>query len=120
MLADPQSLTLLGVSTSLPRTSPAPSNGNRYSLSGSNSETEVLITRTVGRRKRAEVRLNHKKWADDPATSGTYIPVSLSVVFYVDFPTTGYTDADVATISGDLVNYLDTSGLLAKIVGGET
>lgn len=120
MLADPQSITLQGVVTSLPKTSPSPANGSRYTYSADGVDVELLVTRTAGRRNRAEVRLNHKKWSADPAMDGAFLPVSMSAVFYVDFPTTGYVNADVATISGDLVNYLDVAGLLTKVINGET
>lgn len=122
MLTDPQTVTLLTVSTALAKV-PGPSNGSKYRYQAADGTTmyELIPTFTDnGRRRKCIVRLNAQKVAADPLDTGAYIPVQMSVVFTIDYPAVGYAPADVAMLAGDMVNYLDTAGLLAKIVGGET
>lgn len=121
MLADPQVITLQGVSSSLPNAKPDPANGSRYWLNDGTNDYEVLVTyNRTPKRNRAVVRLNHVKLVEDTYNTVMMQTVSASFTFVIDSPVQGYTSAQVTTLAGDLVNYLDTAGLLAKIVGGET
>jgi len=121
MLADPQTITLQSSSRNLPRTMPSPPSGSAYRLTADSTEFEVLVTSTEGAtRRRRQIRFNHRKFVEDPLSNVNNIQVSSSYVFYIDMPAVGYTDAEVTNLAADFVNYLDTSGLLTKIVAGET
>lgn len=122
MLTDPQSITILATARSLVKI-PGPSNGSRYRYQDNDGTTifELIPTYTdTGKRRKAIIRLNASKMALDPLETGSFVPAQMSVVLTIDFPSVGYSPPEVETIAADMVNYLDTAGLIAKLVSGQT
>jgi len=122
MLTDPQTITIMATARSLVRI-PGPSNGSRYLYVDNDGTTrfELIPTYTdTGKRRRAVIRLNAQKVAVDPLETGSFIPAQMSVVLTIDYPAVGYTPAEVEAIASDMVNYLDTAGLVGKFVSGQT
>lgn len=117
-LTDPQSITINGVTTSLPRVT----SGN-YSASYSNSDGTIIqkVSHVLGRRNRRMIRVDHRKVAADPLTSNN-VECSMSVYMVVDAPKSGYSVAEQKQIVDALIASLTaTSGALTtKLLGGES
>lgn len=116
MLADPQSVTINAVATSLPRTNQGATQNVYTSADG---KTTMTTKQNVSaKRFRREVRLSQTKIAADPisavnAESGT------SVYLVVDEPRTGvFTDTEIGYLIDALKAWL-TSANYAKVLGGE-
>jgi len=116
--ADPQSVTIGGTTTSLPRVSA----GNNQSSYKSN---DGLITQTVssqyGKRVRRTLRLDHSKVAADPFVSGVNTKYSMSTYVVVDVPTTGYTVAEAKAVVDGLMTILtaSTGAKITQLLGGD-
>lgn len=118
MLADPQSITHNTVATSLP----AISRGDNKSVYKTSDGQFQL---TVGHeykpnRNRFVVRLDQLLVSEDPYNTALNKPFSTSVYLVVDAPVIGMTTGQVVYQAQALVDYLDGSGLLTKVIGGET
>lgn len=117
MFNDPQSITLNGTASSLPRTSSGVTSGQFNTPDG----TAILkISHAVGKRARRTVRLEHAKIAADPLTSAN-TKYSMTAYVVVDVPPVGYTVAEAQAVVAGLTKWLtDTSGSnVAKLLGGE-
>lgn len=117
MFADPQSVTISGSATSLPRTGVAPS-GATYTSSDGN--TKLTVSHQNGKRNRRTVRLDIRKIAADPLLDGVSREYSMSAYLVIDHPTVGFTGTEVVANVKALTDYLGTAGLVAKIFGGES
>lgn len=113
-LSDPQSVTVNAVAVSLPRIFP----GNKYA-SADGAYTMTIDHQYKPLRTRHVVRIDHKKLADDPFVYNTGRNYSASFTFIIDAPAFGYDNASLGYMAQGLVDYLDVSGLLAKVLGGE-
>jgi len=115
VLADPQSVTINSVATSLPRTSAGPTQNVYTDATGVTSmTTKQNITAS---RFRREVRLSQHKVVADPI-SGLNKDLGLSVYLVVDEPKSGFSDAEI----GYLIDALKTwasSANYNKVLGGE-
>lgn len=115
MLADPQSVTINAVATSLPRTSTGPTVNGYTSADGVTSmTTKQNITAS---RFRREVRLSQHKVAADPI-SGLNKDLGVSVYFVVDEPKSGYSDTEIGYLIDALKTWLSSANYL-KVLGGE-
>lgn len=116
MLADPQSVTINAVATSLPRTQLGP-NQNQYTSADGNT---VMTTKQniTAKRFRREVRLAQSKIAADPI-SAVNSSTGVSVYFVVDEPKNGvFTDAEIGYLIDALKAWL-TLANYNKVLGGE-
>ena len=115
MLADPQSVTINAVATSLPRTQAGPSS-NVYTSADQNTTmtTKQNVTAT---RFRREVRLSQQKVAADPI-SGLNRNLGVSTYLVIDEPKSGFTDAEIGYLIDALKAWL-TSTNYNKVLGGE-
>lgn len=117
-LTDPQSITINGVTTSLPRVT----SGN-YSASYSSADGNIVqrISHVLGRRSRRMIRVDHRKVAADPFTSAN-VEVSMSCYMVIDVPKSGYSVAEQKqVVDGLIANLTATSGALTtKLLGGES
>jgi hypothetical protein len=116
MLADPQSVTINAVATSLPRTSNGASQNVYTSADG---KTMMTTKQNVSaKRYRREVRLSQSKIAADPisavnAESGT------SVYLVVDEPRNGvFSDTEIGYLIDALKTWLSSANY-NKVLGGE-
>ncbi|DAD49958.1 TPA_asm: coat protein [ssRNA phage Esthiorhiza.2_10] len=117
--ADPQSVKISGVTTSLPRVS----TGKYESLYRSaDGNIELLASTSEGKRVRATIRINHKKITADPFIPTTNVSVGSSIYLVFDSPVVGYTDAELKAVYDGFIEALQaTSSLLVtKLLGGES
>lgn len=115
MLADPQSVTINSVATSMAKTSPGASQSVFTSADGNTYMTTKQ--NTSAKRFRREVRLSQKKIAADPI-SALNVEHSTSVIFIVDEPRAGFTDTEIGYLIDALKAWL-TSTNYNKVLGGE-
>lgn len=115
MLADPQSVTINAVATSLPRTLAGPTS-NQYTSNDGNT-TMTTKQNTTATRFRREVRLSQKKVAADPI-SGVNKELGLSVYLVVDEPRAGFSDTETGYLIDALKAWL-ISANYNKVLGGE-
>lgn len=115
MLADPQSVTINAVATSLPKTD----NGvtaNTYTSSDGNTAMTVKQNTTASRFRR-EVRLSQQKIAADPI-SAVNKQIGASVYLVIDEPRTGFSDVELGYLIDALKAWL-TSANYNRVLGGE-
>lgn len=116
---DPQSITIAGVTSSLPRVN----SGNR---SSEYQSADGLITlsaqHALGRRTRQVLRIDHGKITTDPfiPTQNTRVGMSNYIVF--DRPPAGYTNAQALEVyQGFKALFTGTTdALVVKLLGGES
>jgi len=116
--SDPQSVTIGGVTTSLPRVSSG--NGTGAFASGDGSIL-MEVRNSYGKRIRRTVRLTTKKLVSDPLLPSSNIPVSGAVYLVVDVPVQGITAAEIKDQAVGLLTNLtaSTNANLIKALGGE-
>jgi hypothetical protein len=115
MLADPQSVTINGVATSLPRTQQGTTQNIYTSADGNTSMT--TRQNTTSTRFRREVRLSQKKIAADPI-SAVNKEIGVSVYLVIDEPRAGFTDTEIGYLI-DALKAWSTSTNYNKVLGGE-
>lgn len=115
MLADPQSVTINAVATSLPRTQAGPSVNVYTSADG--VTTMTTKQNTTASRFRREVRLSQHKVTADPI-SGLNKDLGVSVYLVIDEPKSGFTDTEIGYLVEALKGWL-TSANYNKVLGGE-
>jgi len=115
VLADPQSVTINAVATSLPKTLNGPTS-NQYTSSDGNTSM-VTKQNTTASRFRREVRLSQKKVAADPI-SGVNKELGVSVYLVMDEPRAGFSDAEIGYLIDALKAWLISTNY-NKVLGGE-
>jgi hypothetical protein len=115
--SDPQSVTVSGTASSLPRTSSGTNSGAFQSPDGA---IVLKVSNAYGKRNRRTVRLEHAKIAADPLTAAN-TKFSMTAYVVVDTPVVGYSVAEAQAVVAALTKWLtDTSGSnVAKLLGGE-
>lgn len=118
-LADPQSITINGVTTSLPRVGSGVHNGVFQSNDGN---IKFSAAHAYGKRVRRNIRVDMSKIAADPLISSQSVKYSTSVYLVVDLPVTGFTNAELQfLITGFITQLQATSNLVTtKLLGGES
>jgi hypothetical protein len=116
MLADPQSVTINAVATSLPRTLMS-ANQNTYTAADGNTAMVTKQNVTPSRFRR-EVRLTQKKVAADPI-SAVNAEKSVSVYLVIDEPRAGFSDTEIGYLIEALKSWL-ISANYNKVLGGES
>lgn len=118
MFTDPQSVTISGVASSLPRVS---SGQNSGTFQKDDATLVYSVSSSYGKRNRRTARFVHTKTAADPLFPAQNAPYSMTVYMVVDAPKVGYTIAEQkAVIDGWLANLQATSGAnITKLLGGE-
>lgn len=115
MLADPQSVTINAVATSLPRVQTSPTQNTYTDATGNTSM--VTKQNTTASRFRREIRLSQKKVAADPI-SAVNKEIGVSVYLVIDEPRWGFTDAEIGYLI-DALKAWATSTNYNKILTGE-
>lgn len=115
MLADPQSVTINAVATSLPRTQAGPTQ-NVYTSADGNT---IMTTKqnTTSSRFRREVRLSQQKIAADPI-SAVNKQIGVSVYMVIDEPLAGFSDTEIGYLIDALKTWASSANYL-KVLGGE-
>lgn len=116
MFADPQSVTINGVATSLARTKIGPDSAVYTSADGNTTMT-TKQTSTAGRFRR-EVRLSQQKISADPI-SALNTSKGFSVYLVVDEPKAGFSDLEIAYLVNALVGSWATPANLTRVYVGE-
>lgn len=115
MLADPQSVTINAVATSLAKTSPG---GTQNVFTSADGNTTMTTKQNVtAKRFRREVRISQKKIAADPI-SALNVESSVSTYLVIDEPRAGFSDTEIGYLIDALKGWL-TSANYNKVLGGE-
>jgi len=119
MFADPQTITITGVTTSLPRVGSGVNNGSFQSSDGS---IKLSAAHAYGRRTRRTVRVDFSKIAADPLISSQSIKYSTSLYLVLDEPVTGFTRAEQLALFTGFNTQLtaSTNAVITKFLGGES
>jgi hypothetical protein len=117
--ADPQSVTINGVATSLPRTGSGDASGNFTAADGS---VQLKVSHVYGRRTRREIRLIQTKTSSDPLIPSQNVVSSMSVYLVVDAPKNGFSVTEEKYLLDAIVAYLGASSGAkgAQLLGGES
>lgn len=118
-LADPQSIKISGVTTSLPRVS----TGKYQSVyESSDGLIKLSLASTIGKRTRRVVRVDVSKITTDPFIPANNVEVSTSMYLVIDEPPAGFTNADLKAIYDGFVEALQatSSVVVTKLLGGES
>lgn len=115
MLADPQSVTINAVATSLPKTQSGATQNTYTSVDGNTSM--VTKQNTTATRFRREVRLSQQKVAADPI-SAVNKQIGVSVYLVIDEPRYGFSDTEIGYLI-DALKAWSTSTNYNKVLGGE-
>lgn len=118
-LADPQSIKISGVTTSLPRVS----TGAFSSVYESSDGTIDLKLSTVeSNRKRHVVRVDVSKITADPFVPAENREVSMSSYLVIDRPLVGYTNTEALAVVAGLTEALAAteSKILKALLGSES
>lgn len=116
--ADPQSVTINAVASSLPRVS---SSGSSSIYQKDDGLVRMTIAHSGTKRFRRTIRIDHSKIAPDPLVSAQNIKFSMSCYLVVDVPPTGYTVAEQKQIVDALTAYLTASSgaRVTQLLGAE-
>jgi len=117
--ADPESITIGGVTTSLPRTS---FGDNKPEYSSSDGLIRLSASHAYGKRIRRVIRLDHSKVAANPFDSSVNAKYSMSNYMVFDVPPVGYSVANILDVYIGFKDLLIAGGsaLPSKLVGGES
>lgn len=118
---DPQSITISGVTTSLPRTSQL-SDESEYTSSDGLIKLSASHALTKGNRNRRVLRIDHAKLTADPFKPAENVKVAMSYYIVFDTPPAGYSAAEqLAVYTGFNTLHTATShALITKLLGGES
>lgn len=118
MLTDPQSVTINAVANSLPRTTAGVDAGN---FTKDDGNVKLSVKHTYGSRFRRLVRLDHRKVASDPLSTGYNKEYSMAAYLVIDVPNVGYALAEQKQIVDALTAWLtaSTGANVTKVLGGE-
>lgn len=116
--ADPQSVND-GSAHSLARTGQGLDSG---AFRNTTDGFEMKISHSYGKRVRHEIRLDQTKIVADPLFAANNIPVGASVYLVVNHPNSGFTPAQLVSLTTALLGNLtaSTNANLTKLVGGES
>jgi len=117
--ADPQSVTISGTTTSLPRTSVGQ---NLSEYTSGDGLIKLSASSAYGRRTRRVLRLDHSKITSDPFKPAENTKVSMSNYIVFDVPVAGYTATEaLAVYTGFKTQFTAaTDALISKLLGGES
>jgi hypothetical protein len=116
--ADPQSITINAVATSLPRTS---SGVNTGTFTSNDGNLQQVVSHAYGKRTRRPIRVNSSKIAADPLLTNTNSKFSGSVYLVADFPVAGFTVTEQKQIIDGFIAALSASSgaKITQLLGGE-
>jgi hypothetical protein len=117
--ADPQTITIDGVTSSLPRVSVG---DNKSAYQSADGNVTLSASSTYGKRKRRVLRVDHKKIIADPLTSSLNQEVGMSVYLVFDIENFGYSNAEAKLVFDGFNTQLHASSdaLITKLLGGES
>ena len=118
-LADPQSIKINGVTSSLPRVSTKDGESTYMSSDGL---TKLTLSTVSNRRKRHVYRVDVSKITADPFIPANNTEVSMSCYIVIDRPLVGYNNTEaLAVVAGMLeAASAESSSDLTKLLGSES
>lgn len=116
---DPQTITISGVTTPLPKVS---TEGDETKYASADGLIEMLASHDSGKRNRHLLRINHSKLTADPFIPTQNVKVSMSNYIVFDVPPAGYTTAEqLAVYVGFKTQFAAASdALITKLLAGES
>jgi len=117
--ADPQTITISAVTSSLPKVSTL---GDETTYQDATGLIQMLASHDVGKRTRHLLRVNHSKLTADPFLPAENVKVSMSCYIVFDVPPVGYTAAEqLAVYTGFKTQFSASSDtLITKLLAGES
>jgi hypothetical protein len=118
-LTDPQTVTISGTTTPLPRTSVDETESEYLSADGL---IKLLVSHSYGKRSRRLIRIDHAKLSPDVYKPAENVKVGMSVYTVFDLPPAGYTAAEALAIWTGFNAQLTASSnaVVTKVLGGES
>jgi hypothetical protein len=117
---DPQSVTINAVAQSLPRVS---TNGGASEYQKEDGNVKLVISRTIGKRRRYMVRLDVRKIAADPLASANNREYTAAAYLVIDAPLNGigYSNVELKDAVLGLAAWLSASSgaNVTKVVSNE-
>lgn len=117
--ADPQSITIGGTTTSLPKTG-----GSGASSEYASGDRTIILTASsqYGKRTRQVARVNFSKISADLFLPDTNVERSMSCYVVVDRPAVGFSNAEALDVYKGLTGQLNAStyAVITKLLGGES
>lgn len=116
--ADPQSITINAVATSLPRTS---SGVNSGVFTAADGNLRLTVSHSYGKKTRRMIRLDSSKTAADPLLPAQNVKLSSGVYLVVETPVAGFTNTELKQqIDGFIAALSASSGAkISQLLGGE-
>jgi hypothetical protein len=121
-LADPQTVTISGVTTPLPRTFAEGYESKYTSADGLIIMSVAHTGINTGKRTRSMIRIDHAKLTADPHKPAENVKVGAAVYTVFDIPPAGYTDAEMLAIWVGFNTQLTaaSNAVATKVLGGES
>jgi hypothetical protein len=118
-LADPLSVTISAVTSSLPRTSVGE---NKSEYKTADGLIVVSASHQYGKRTRRMFRIETSKIAPDPFLEEENVEVTMSNYIVFDTPPAGYTGAEQLAVYTGFKNLFSASSdaIIVKLLGGES
>jgi hypothetical protein len=116
---DPQTITISGVTTPLPRVS---TEGDEVTYQSADGLIQMLASHDRGKRIRHLLRINHSKLTADPFIPAENVKVSMSNYIVFDVPVVGYSAAEqLAVYTGFKTQYTAAAdAIITKLLAGES
>jgi hypothetical protein len=120
-LADPQSITISGSTTPLPRTF---ASGDESAYTSAEGLIKLSVSHNLVKQGRARrlLRIDHSKVTSDPFKPTENVKVNTAQYVVFDVPPAGYTNTELLAIyTGFKALYSATSdAVITKLLGGES
>lgn len=120
-LTDPQSITISGTTTPLPRTF---AEGSESAYTSSDGLIKLSVNHALVKQGRARrlLRIDHSKLTSDPFKPADNVKVNMACYVVFDLPPAGYTTTEeLAVYTGFKTLFTATSdALITKLLGGES
>lgn len=116
---DPQTITISGVTSPLPRIS---TSGDETTYQSADGLIQMLASHDSGKRNRHLLRVNHSKLTADPFIPSENVKVSMSNYIVFDVPLVGYTAAEALAVYTGFKNQFTaaTDAIIVKLLAGES
>jgi hypothetical protein len=117
--ADPLSITIGGVTSSLPRTSVE---GDKAIYTSGDGLVTVTSDHDYGKRTRRVLRVDTTKLSPDPFKPSENVKLAMSFYIVFDLPTAGFANADALAVYTGFKTLFSASSdaVIVKLLGGES
>jgi len=118
-LTDPNSITIGGVTTPLPRTSV---DEDRSEYTSADGLIQLTASHDYGKRVRRMIRIDTSKLTSDPFKPAENVKVGMSVYTVFDLPPAGFSNADAlaAWVGFNTLLTATSNANISKLLGGES